>query len=128
MKTDCVEIFPHEYEAKLLDRRSGKSTTWTVRYRFVPIRAPKGWVTYPGQECHEGQDGLLIQDDETRWWEEDLWGAHCDRYTLDIGCYGGREKYFCRAYAPDFLGEQLERHEFEHPEDAAIWAEQWMAR
>ncbi len=92
---DDIENFPHEYVRTGINCRSGTTTTRTVRYRFVPIQAPDGWVTYPGQQCHDDQDGLIIEDNEARWWEEDLWGAHCDRYCLDIGCYGGEEKYVC---------------------------------
>ncbi len=122
-----IESFPIEHVQTSTDRRSGTSTTRTVRYRFVPIQAPDGWATYPGHQCHGGQDGLLIQDDKARWWEQDLWGAHCERYCLDIGCYGGTAKYVCYAYAPDWHGEQLECREFVRAEEAAAWAEQWMA-
>ena len=125
---DAGEVFPHEFTATALHRPTGRSATWTVRYRFVPIRAPEGWITYPGQQCHDGRDGLLIQDDETRWWEQDLWGARCESFCLDIGCYGGAEKYVCQTHRPDWRGERIERVEFERPEDAATWAEQWMAR
>ena len=124
---DDIESFPHEYVQTSTDRRRGTSTTRIVRYRFVPIRAPDGWVTYPGQQCHDGQDGLLIEDGEARWREEDLWGAHCERYCLDIGCYGGVSKYVCHVHAPDWHGEQLERCEFVRAEDAAAWAQQWMS-
>ena len=123
-----TEIFPHEHTWTTTDCRTGRQTEpQSVRYRFVPIVAPVGWTTYPGQQCHDGRDGLLIEDCPARWWEEDLWGARHERYTLDIGCYGGAQKYGCHAHTPDWSGELLEHIEFEVAEDAAAWAIRWMA-
>lgn len=121
------EIFPHEFTCTWQNNVEGTSGSYVVRYRFVPIEAPEGWKTYPGQECHDGRDGLLIQDDTGRWHEQDLWGARSEQYCLDIGCYSGVEKYVCNAYAPDWHGQELERVEFEHAEDATAWAAAWMA-
>ena len=120
-----TEIFPYEHTWTTTNQRTGVSTSRKVRYRFVEIRAPDGWTTYPGQECHAGKDGLLIENDKWRWWEQDLWGAHCERYCLDIGCFG-EPGYICDAHAPDWRGEELERREFETPEEAAAWAQRWM--
>ena len=121
------EVFPHEFTCHWKNYVEGTSGSYIVRYRFVPIEAPEGWKTYPGQECHEGQDGLVIQDSPGRWDEQDLWGARSEKYVLDIGCYGGEKKYVCHAWTPDWHGEQLERVEFYRAEEAAVWARQWMA-
>lgn len=127
MENDPRETFPHERKWTSTNCRTGQTSSGVTRYRFVPIRAPNGWTTYPGQQCHEGCDGLLLEDAEWRWGEQDLWGAHCEAYCLSIGCYGGVGKYVCHAHAPDWLGEELERLTFSHAEDAASWAETWMA-
>lgn len=126
------EIFPHEFTCYWNNNRTGESGSYVTRYRFVPIEAPEGWKTYPGEGCHEEtpgvfKDGLLIQDDTGRWWEQDLWGARSEQYCLDIGCYGGEEKYVCDAHTPDWHGEHLEQVEFEQAEEAAAWAVAWMA-
>ncbi len=123
---DDTEIFPHEFTCNWTNNIRGTTGSYVVRYRFVPIKAPEGWKTYPGQECHDGRDGLLIQDDEAHWWEQDLWGARSERYCLDIGCYGEVGKYICHAHTPDWQGEEFERLEFERAEDAAEWATRWM--
>ncbi len=125
-KGSMNEIFPHKYVWTCTDRRTGRQTKGVVSYRFIPIVAPLGWTTYPGQQCHDHLDGLLIEDSSTRWWEQDLWGAHHELYCLDIGCYGGVPEYICNAHAPDWHGEMLERVEFDAAEDAARWAIRWM--
>lgn len=121
-----TEIFPYEHTWMATDYRNGKTTTGTTRYRFISIAAPEGWTTYQGQECYEGQDGLLIEDSPARWKEEDLWGAHCERYCLDIGCYGEVGKYVCDAHESDWCGKLLEHVEFDNAEAAAAWAQHWM--
>lgn len=121
------ETFPHAYTCTWWNRATGRTGSFDVRYRFVPIPAPAGWTTYPGQQCHEGHDGLLIEDSAARWAEEDLWGAHRDDICLDIGCYGEANRYVCDAHAPDWHGEHLEHVAFERAEDAAAWALRWMA-
>lgn len=121
-----VEAFPHQFEQVAENRHTGKTSSRTVHYRFVQIRIPDGWVNYPGQNCHEGLGGLFLPDDEGRWWDQDLWGANCEGYTLDIGCYGGVRSYVCNAHAPDWHGRQLEQRIFGQAEEAAAWAESWM--
>jgi hypothetical protein len=122
-----IEVFPHEHTWTALNCKTGHRSEGTVRYRFVPIPTPQGWTTYPGQQCHDGLDGLLIEDDKARWWEQDLWGATGAGYSLDIGCYGGIEEYVCYAHVSDWRGEELERVSFEQAEDAVAWALRWMA-
>lgn len=124
---DDAEIFPHEYTCHWTNNVEGTTGSYVVRYRFVPIEAPEGWKTYPGQECHDGRDGFLIEDSKARWSEQDLWGARSERYCLGIGCYGEVGKYVCHAHTPDWHGEEIERVEFKRAEDAAEWASRWMA-
>lgn len=121
-----VETFPHEFTCNWQNNVDGTSGSYVVRYRFVHIEAPEGWKTYPGQQCHDGKDGLLIQDNEGRWGEQDLWSARSEQYVLDIGCYGEKDKYVCDVHTPDWQGEHLERVEFKRAEDAAAWAVSWM--
>lgn len=121
------EVFPHEHVWTATNRRTGQSWSGTTRYRFVEILAPEGWKTYPGQQCHDDKDGLILADDEARWWEQDLWGARSEKYCLDIGCYGTKELYIFDAHAPNWQGEKLERQRFTRAEDVAAWAAKWMA-
>lgn len=119
------EEFPLEHRVTMTIPKTGQSTSWEVRYRFVEIVAPDGWKTYPGCNCHDGKDGLLLADEEGRWWEQDLWGARNEQYCLDIGCYGTKE-YVCHAHEPDWHGKRLEEKVFTKAEDAAAWAQAWM--
>ena len=125
--SDDVEIFPHEFTCNWQNNVEGTTGSYVVRYRFVPIEAPQEWNTYPGQGCHDGQDGLLIQDDAGRWYEQDLWGARSEEYCLDIGCYGEENEYVCDAHRGDWQGEKLEQAVFKRAEEAAAWASTWMA-
>lgn len=90
-------------------------------WQLVPIQAPPEWAVYPGAE----PGGLVIPDDETRWLDQDMWGARTAEFCLDIGTYG-EEVYVCNAHAPDWHGRLVEIRTFAEASKAAAWAEWWM--
>ena len=120
-----LEVFPHKRNWVATNFQTGHVNRGVTPYRFVEIVTAPGWRCYPGQQCHEGKDGLLIEDSPARWEEQDLWGAHNGDYTLDIGCYG-TEEYICYAWAPTWWTTLLERISFPQAEGAAQWAMAWM--
>ena len=80
-----LEVFPHKRNWVATNFQTGHVNRGVTPYRFVEIVTALGWRCYPGQQCHEGKDGLLIEDSPARWEEQDLWGAHNGDYTLDMG-------------------------------------------
>lgn len=127
-REDPDEEFPHECRTFIRNCKTNERRPYEVRYRFVEIKRQEGWFIYPGQECHEGKDGLIIEDCAGRWWEEDLWGARSENVTLDIGCYGGEQEYVCHAWSPDWHGKLLEKKAFSKAQSAAQWAEESMRK
>lgn len=130
-------------------REEGVKMLWK-QGRSIPIKTPPGWEIYPGTTPEGGE---LWESADQIHWSEDMWGATGEQWVLDIGSYGDSHVYTCMALRrkpvkeafPDHYEETIEHwsldgpdslvvnwqepdevKEFEYPEDAAAWAEEWM--